>query len=346
MRNSLDLEHGVVEMAHGSGGAASAELTVQLFLPAFAESGCDTSELAKSDDGAVLGAMSGEIVIATDSHVISPLFFSGGDIGCLSVFGSVNDVAVMGAMPKHLTVGFILEEGFPLADLQRIATSMGKAAKQCGVSIATADTKVVGRGQADGIYITTTCLGVREGSYRFDFSQVEQGDAVLVSGSIGDHGAAILLAREDLGLQGEICSDCQPVHGLVQHLLENGVKPKFMRDPTRGGLATVLHEVVTACGKGIAIEEKCIPVREQVRAVSELLGLDPLYFACEGRVVLVVKKADAEKAITLMNEHEAGTEAVIIGHVSDGQPMLVLETLLGAKRVMHRLSGDQLPRIC
>jgi len=341
MSRSLDFKHGVVELAHGSGGRASALLTKELFLPALTN-----TELAKGDDGAVFEVEAGRLVVSTDSHVISPLFFPGGDIGSLSVFGSVNDVAVMGAKPRHLTAGFILEEGYPLTDLKRIAESMGRAAKACAVSVIAADTKVVKRGEADGVFITTTCIGVMPEGLNLDASNIQSGDQVLISGSMGEHGAAVLASREDLGFHAAIESDSQPVHGLVKALLDSGAKIHFMRDPTRGGVATVLNEVVNMADKGIKIDEQALPVREPVRAVSELLGLDPLYFACEGRVVVICAAADAEQALKVMQAHPAGLGSVNIGEVVDGLPHLTVRNSWGGERIVNMLAGDQLPRIC
>ncbi len=341
MGRSLNLKHGVVELAHGSGGRASALLTKELFLPALAN-----AELCKADDGAVFAVEAGRLVVSTDSHVISPLFFPGGDIGSLSVFGSVNDVAVMGAKPQHLTAGFILEEGYPLADLKRIAESMGQAAKACGVSVIAADTKVVKRGEADDVFITTTCIGLMPEGLNLDASNIQSGDQVLISGSMGEHGAAVLASREDLGLHAAIESDSQPVHGLVNALLNSGAKIHFMRDPTRGGVATVLNEVVNMAGKGIKMDEQVLPVREPVRAVSELLGLDPLYFACEGRVVVICAAADAEQTLKVMQAHPAGLGSVNIGEVVDGLPHLTVRNSWGGERIVNMLAGDQLPRIC
>ncbi len=341
MSRRLDLNKGVVELAHGSGGRASALLTKELFLPALA-----TPELLKADDGAVLETGAGRMVVSTDSHVISPLFFPGGDIGCLSVFGSVNDVAVMGAKPLYLTAGFIIEEGFPLADLKRIADSMGQAARDCGVSVVAADTKVVKRGEADGLFITTSCIGEMAEGLNLDAFGIQAGDRVLVSGPIGDHGAAILAARQELGLQADIHSDCQPVHDLVQTLIASGVQLKFMRDPTRGGVATVLNEITALAGLGIEIDEQLLPLRREVQAVSELLGLDPLYFVCEGRVVLICAAADAAQTLQLLQGHPAGQGAAIIGEVVDGLSQLVVKNGWGGRRIVNMLSGDQLPRIC
>lgn len=341
MSRRLDLVNGVVELAHGSGGRASSQLTRELFQPCLGN-----PEIDKSDDGAVLSVEAGRMVVATDSHVISPLFFPGGDIGSLAVHGSVNDVAVMGARPKHLTAGFIIEEGFALRDLKRIAESMGEAARGCGVDVVAADTKVVKRGEADGIYITTTCIGMVPEDVHLDAVNIKAGDKILISGSIGDHGAAIMACREELGLSGELVSDSAPLHELTQALLESGATVHFMRDPTRGGVATVLNEVAAMCGLGMEIREQALSVKEPVRAVSELLGLEPLYFACEGRVVVVCTADGAEKALAAMQSHPAGKDAAIIGEVADGLPHLVVNNGWGGKRIVNMLTGDQLPRIC
>ena len=342
MIGGLDIESGVVDLSHGAGGKASAQLVEQIFRPAFAN-----EYLNQMDDGALLPSPGERLVVSTDSFVVSPIFFPGGDIGSLSIHGSVNDVAVMGAMPRYMTAGFILEEGLPLSTLKRIADSMAAAARVCGVALVAADTKVVKHGEADQIFITTTCVGTVSDSVNVDAGQIRAGDQVLVSGTIGDHGATILTSRGDLGLDANLESDSQSIHDLVQDMLASGAQLRFLRDPTRGGAATVLNEVAEQTGLGICIREADIPLTDGVRAVSELLGLDPLYLACEGRLVAICDPADAEQLLQLMRAHAKGKNAAVIGEVSaDARHPLVLQTAWGSKRIVPMLTGEQMPRIC
>lgn len=342
MIGGLDIESGVVDLSHGAGGKASAQLVEQIFRPAFAN-----EYLNQMDDGALLPGSGERQVVSTDSFVVSPIFFPGGDIGSLSIHGSVNDVAVMGAMPRYMTAGFILEEGLPLSTLKRIVDSMAAAARVCGVALVAADTKVVKHGEADQIFITTTCVGTVSDSVNVDAGQIRAGDQVLVSGTIGDHGATILTSRDDLGLDANLESDSQSIHDLVQDMLASGAQLRFLRDPTRGGTATVLNEVAEQTGLGICIREADMPLTDGVRAVSELLGLDPLYLACEGRLVAICAPADAEQLLQLMRAHAKGKNAAVIGEVSaDARHPLVLQTAWGSKRIVPMLTGEQMPRIC
>jgi len=338
----LDIEHGIVDLSFGAGGLASAQLTREIFQPHFSNPVLDAL-----GDAAVLGMPAGRLVVSTDSHVISPLIFPGGDIGSLSVHGSVNDVAMMGAKPLWMTAGFIIEEGLPLKLLKHLAGSMAAAAKEAGIAVVAGDTKVVKRGEADGLYINTTCIGVVEEGVEIGPGRAQAGDVVIISGPIGDHGATIMAAREELGLTTELKSDSQPMHGLVAALLGAGVDIHAMRDPTRGGMATALNEIAAASQVGIEIDEAALPVREGVRAVAELLGLDPLYFACEGRLVAICAEAGAEQLLAVMRSHPKGEGAAIIGRVTDLADMpLILNSMSGGRRIVAMLTGEQMPRIC
>ena len=338
----LDLFQGQVEMAHGAGGRAMAQLIEEMFAASFAN-----DWLAQGDDGTVLPRPEGRLVLATDCHVVSPLFFPGGDIGSLSVHGSINDVAVMGARPLYLTAGFILEEGLPLDTLGRIVDSMARASFDAGVPVVAGDTKVVERGHGDGVFITTTAVGeLREGP-AYSGRNARPGDAILVSGSIGDHGMAIMAQRENLGFASSIVSDSAALHGLVATLMASGAELHVLRDPTRGGLATTLNEIATQSGVGMMLDEQSIPVEAEVAAACELLGLDPLYVANEGKLVVVVAGRDAGLAYAALRSHPLGRQAAIIGAVNaDEQCFVQMTTALGGRRMVDWLSGEQLPRIC
>ena len=342
----LDLKHGRVDMNHGAGGRASAQLIEQLFARAF-----DNPALREGNDGAVLPAPPAghRLVLATDAHVISPLFFPGGDIGALSVHGTVNDVAMMGAQPLYLSASFILEEGLPLADLKRIVDSMAAAAREAGVAIVTGDTKVVEQGHGDGVFISTTGAGWLPPGRRLSGDLARPGDVVLVSGPIGDHGVAVLSKRESLEFETEIVSDSAALNGLTAAMLaavpEGSVR--VLRDPTRGGLATTLNEIARQSGTGITLDEAKIPVRAQVEAACELLGLDPLYVACEGRLVAICAPDAADPLLAAMHAHPLGQQAARIGLVTDDPHRFVqMATRFGGRRVVDWLSGEQLPRIC
>lgn len=342
MSRKLDLEHGFIDLSFGAGGMASAQLTREIFAPEFSNPILDRME-----DGAVIDMPAGRLVVSTDSHVISPIFFPGGDIGSLAIHGSVNDVAMMGARPLHMSVGFIIEEGVPFSTLKRIAVSMGAAAREAGITIVAADTKVVKRGEADQLYITSTCFGVVSDDVSIGADRARAGDKVIVSGSIGDHGAAVMASREELSLTSDLKSDSQSLHDLVAAMLASGADIHVMRDPTRGGLATSLNEIASTSGVGIEIDEQAIPVREGVRAVSELLGLDPLYFACEGRLVAICAADSADGLLATMRDHPKGCDASIIGEVTDRNEIpLILRSAFGGSRIVSVLTGDQMPRIC
>jgi hydrogenase expression/formation protein HypE len=285
--------------------------------------------------------------MATDSHVVSPLFFPGGDIGCLSVHGTINDVAVMGARPLWLSAGFILEEGFPLADLARIVESMARASREAGVPVVTGDTKVVEQGKGDGVFITTTGVGVVPEGVHLSGNRARPGDVLLVSGTLGDHGMAIMAQRESLGFTSPIVSDTAALHGLVAAMLATGADLRTLRDPTRGGLATTLNEIARQSKVGMMLQEPAIPVDAPVQAACEFLGLDPLYVANEGKLVAVVAPRDAERVLAAMREHPLGRRAARIGEVvADDHHFVQMTTGFGGKRIVDWLTSEQLPRIC
>lgn len=329
-------------MAHGAGGKATQTLIEALFLEAFRN-----PLLAPLEDQAVFSVEGVRLAFTTDSFVVSPLFFPGGNIGDLAVNGTVNDLAVSGARPLYLSAGFILEEGFPVADLQRIVQSMAAAAATAGVVIATGDTKVVQRGKADGCFINTAGVGVLERPVSLGAAHVQPGDAVLVSGPIGDHGITIMLARGELDIVSDMTSDTAPLTDLVACLLNATPAVRCLRDATRGGVATILNEVALVANVAVVVDERMIPVRAAVRGACELLGIDPLYVACEGRLVAMVAGPAADTALQALRSHPLGKDAAIIGTVKDDPPGLVLlKTQFGGTRILDMLVGDPLPRIC
>lgn len=331
-----------VLLGHGSGGKLSAELIRDVFLPAFGN-----PALSRLDDQAILTLNGGRLAFTTDSFVVKPLFFPGGDIGSLAVHGTINDLAMGGATPLYLSAAFIVEEGFAIHDLRRIANSMHDAAAAAGVQIVTGDTKVVERGKGDGLFITTTGIGTVRNGIDLSSNRAQPGDKVLLSGSIGDHGIAILAYREGLEFESTIASDSAALHTLASDMLDVSDQVRCMRDPTRGGLSSTCNEIAAQSHVGIELQEQNIPVKEQVRGACELLGLDPMYVANEGKLVAIVGARDAERVLEAMRRHPLGREAQIIGTVSGNDPSLVtMETLLGTKRIVDMLSGDQLPRIC
>ncbi len=332
-----------VLLAHGGGGKMTQQLIEKVFMPAF-----NNPFLKQQHDGAVLNVAGAKLAFTTDSYVVQPLFFPGGDIGSLAVYGTVNDLAMCGAKPLYLSAGFILEEGFPMELLWKIVQSMKAAAEMTGIQIVTGDTKVVDRGKGDGIFINTSGVGVIEHHLTIAPSQVKPGDAILLGGDIGRHGMAILATRENLKFETQIESDCAPLQKIVAKLLEAGIEVHCLRDLTRGGLASALCEIAEASGHQIQILEKNIPVLEQVRGACEILGLDPLYVANEGRFIAFVPEAQAEKALQIMRtESPAGITPQKIGIVKTGQAGWVTAvTSIGTERVVDRLSGEQLPRIC
>ncbi|MCC7221295.1 MAG: hydrogenase expression/formation protein HypE [Candidatus Contendobacter sp.] len=338
----LDVKNGCIELSHGGGGRAMAQLIEELFLAAF-----DNDWLRAQDDCARLPACGGRLVMATDSHVVSPLFFPGGDIGCLSVHGTINDVAMSGAQPLYLAATFILEEGFPLADLKKIVDSMAQAARRAGVSIVTGDTKVVERGKGDGVFITTTGVGVIPPGVEISASRAKPGDVILISGALGDHGMAVLSQRENLSFDSPIVSDTAALHELVAVMIQATPGIHCLRDPTRGGLGSALNEIAQQSGVGMRLREAAIPVHEPVRALCEFLGLDPLYVANEGKLLAICPAELAETVRATLRGHPLGQEAAIIGEVvEDRHGFVEMETTFGGRRLVDWLSGEQLPRIC
>ena len=329
-------------LGHGSGGRMTAELLARCFLPAFRNEFLD-----KRDDQAVLNLGGARVAFTTDSYVVTPLFFPGGDLGDLAVNGTVNDLAMAGAQPLYLGAAFILEEGFPLAHLERIVASMRKAAEAAGVLLVTGDTKVVERGKADGCFVTTTGLGLVAHDRTISADRARPGDLVILSGAIAEHGVAIMAERADLELEAPVASDTAALHRLVLEMVGTGADIHCLRDPTRGGVATALNELAQQSAVGIVLDETAITVREPVRGVCELLGLDPLYVANEGKLLAVVPRADAERVVAAMHRHPEGREARVVGEVvADTARLVVLKTTVGGRRIVDMLPGEQLPRIC
>jgi len=329
-----------VSLAHGNGGRLMRELIEQVFKRRLGRDSLDTDS-----DAVAMPLGEGEPIITTDGFTVQPLEFPGGDIGSLAVHGTVNDLSVAGADPLYLTLNAFIEEGLPIETLDRLITSMAVAAREAGVHILAGDTKVVPRGQGGGLYLATTGVGLRPAGLQLGMDRIRDGDVILVSGPVGDHGIAVMLAREQFGLRGDVTSDSACVLPLTQALRAlPGVR--FMRDPTRGGLATVMHEIREATGFGVRLRAADVPVRDPVGAVCEMLGYDPLYLACEGRVVAVLAPEAAEQALALWRSMPAGAEAALIGQVSAAAGRVVLETALGGERVLEELEDDPLPRIC
>ncbi len=332
-----------VTLSHGSGGKASHTLLDALILPAFHNPLLDGS----ADAALLVTGGAGRIAMTTDSYVVSPLFFPGGDIGKLAVHGTINDLAVSGARPIALSVALILEEGLEIATLQRVIDSMAFAARDAGVPIVTGDTKVVNRGKADGMFITTTGVGVVNDELLLSPDAVRPGDAVIVSGYIGDHGMAVMLAREALELEADIVSDSAPLHSLVADLLRAAPGTRVMKDPTRGGVGTALNEIAARAQVGISVDEESVPVRVAVRGACEILGLDPLHIANEGKLIAIVPKSQAIAALEALRAHPLGADAAIVGEVlAEPVSMVLLRTGIGGSRVLDMLVGDPLPRIC
>jgi hydrogenase expression/formation protein HypE len=331
-----------IALAHGNGGRFMRELIDEVFARHLANPALDVHAdavpLPMSPGG-------GDLMLTTDGFTVQPLEFPGGDIGSLAVHGTTNDLAVSGARPLFLSLNAFIEEGIEITLLERVVASLARAAREVGVQVAAGDTKVVRRGEGGGIYLATTGVGVRPAGLRLGLDRIQPGDRVLVSGSVGDHGIAVMLAREQFGLRGDLRSDAASVLPLTEALLPlPGLR--FMRDPTRGGLATVLHEVCHRTGTGVRVLEPAVPVRDPVRAVCEMLGYDPYYLACEGRVVAVVAPQDAGPALAAWRALPQGRDAQVIGTVSDGRPQVVLQTEIGGERVLEELEDDPLPRIC
>jgi hydrogenase expression/formation protein HypE len=331
-----------ITMSHGAGGKATQTLIEAIFLNAFRN-----PSLEPLEDAARLTVGGARVAMTTDSYVVSPLFFPGGDIGDLAVNGTVNDLATSGGVPLFLSAGFILEEGFPVEALGRIVGSMRAAADAAGVQIVTGDTKVVERGKADGCYINTTGVGVIEHDLDLGVANARPGDAIIVSGPIGDHGVTIMLARGELDIEADVTSDTAPLNGLVAGLMSAAPGVRALRDATRGGVATILNEIAKAANVGVLVSENDIPVRAEVRGAAELLGIDPMYVACEGRLIAVVDGAAANRALVALRAHPLGEQAAVIGHVTADPPGIVqLKTAFGGRRIVDLLVGDPLPRIC
>lgn len=342
-RRKLDIRTGRVDMSHGAGGRAMAQLITDIFHAAL-----DNPWLRQNNDQAAFDVTANRMVMSTDAYVVSPLFFPGGDIGSLAVHGTVNDIAMAGAQPLHLSASFILEEGFPLADLQRIAGSMGAAARAAGVAVVTGDTKVVERGKADGVFISTTGLGTVPPGVALSGERCRPGDAVILSGSIGDHGVAVMSKRQNLTFDTEILSDSAPLHDLVARMVATGGHAlRTMRDPTRGGLAAALNELAQQANVGFVLEESAVPVKPAVAAACELLGLDPLHIANEGKLIAIVAPGAAGDMLQAMRGHPLGRDAAVIGEVvADDHRFVQMTTSFGGGRIVDWLSGEQLPRIC
>ena len=331
-----------ITMSHGAGGKATQTLIEAIFLDGFRN-----PLLEPLEDAARLQVSGARLALTTDSYVVSPLFFPGGSIGDLAVNGTVNDLAVSGATPLFLSAGFILEEGFPVADLTRIVADMREAADAAGVQVVTGDTKVVEKGKADGCYINTAGVGAVEHELDLGVASARPGDAIIVSGPIGDHGVTIMLARGELDIEADVISDTAPLNGLVAGLLSAAPGVRALRDATRGGVATILNEIAKAANVGVLVNENDIPVRPEVRGAAELLGIDPMYVACEGRLVAVVRRDQADQSLAALRAHPLGEQAAVIGHVTADPPGIVqLKTAFGGTRIVDLLVGDPLPRIC
>ena len=340
-RRPMRLHDDVITSAHGAGGKASQALLNSVIFPAFEMVGA-------AMDGAVLKCdPDHDLVVTTDSFVVTPRRFPGGSIARLAVNGSINDLAVMGATPRWMTVAFVIEEGFEIQEFRELVAELALAALDAGVAIVTGDTKVVGRGAADGIYVTTTGVGTRARHIKIDPDAVRAGDSVIVSGTLGDHGIAVLQARGELDISSNITSDCAPLHTLVEALLTSGANTRWMRDPTRGGVASSLNELAMDTELGVRLNETSLPISRTVRGVCGLLGLDPLYVANEGKLLAVVSSETADTALEALKAHPFGRDSAVIGEITSENPgIVVLETLFGGTRVVDMLVGDPLPRIC
>lgn len=338
----IDLAHGVIDMTYGSGGRATADLIEQLFAKYFHNQWLD-----QGHDGAVLPATKRPIVTSCDGHVVQPLFFPGGDIGRLAVCGTVNDVAMCGARPLYLTASFILEEGLSLQDLERIVSSMAQACQEAGVSIVTGDTKVVEKEHGDGIFIATTGIGEKLTDTVITGKMAKPGDKVLISGTMGDHGMTIMSLRENMSFGTDLQSDTAPLNKLVEKVLAVAPHTHVLRDPTRGGLATTLNEIASESEVSILLQEEAIPVKDEVVGACEFLGLDPLYVANEGKMIVICPAQEAEAALAAMRTDPLGKDAAIIGdvHATD-KGFVEMQTLMGGRRMVDWLNGEQLPRIC
>ena len=338
----LDIKNGIVNISHGSGGLAMTQLIDELFVKHF-----DNELLNQANDQAIFNVEAGRIAMSVDCHVISPLFFPGGDIGSLSIHGTINDVAMSGAKPLYLTAGFILEEGYPLADLEKIVISMAKAAKDAGVGIITGDTKVVEKGNGDGVFITTTGVGIVPKGVNISGDRAQVGDAVIVNGTMGDHGVVIMSSRANLEFETSLESDSAALHTLVADMVKVAPDIHCLRDPTRGGLAATLNELALQSDVGVKLYESEIPIKAGVLSSCELLGLDQLYVANEGKLVCICSQDDANKLLETMQAHPLGKDAAIIGEViKDNNNFVQMKTKFGGTRIVDWISGEQFPRIC
>lgn len=332
----------IITLAHGSGGKLTHELIKKIFYKHF-----NNEILLQQGDSSILKKMYGKIAVTTDSYVINPVFFPGGDIGKLSICGTINDLAVSGAKPLYITVGFIIEEGLEISELERIVISMVQTAKGCGVQIIAGDTKVVERGRGDKIYINTTGIGVFENDLDLSGARIEDGDKIIISGTLGDHGITILCEREELNFQSKIESDCNSMHLLIKDILNITEGVKFIRDVTRGGLATTLNEIIEEKDMSILLDKNSIPVREEVEVICELLGLDPLYIANEGKIVVIVSKEECYKVLQIMKNNPLGKNAAIIGEViKDNEEKVYLKTEINGTRILGMSEEELIPRIC
>jgi hydrogenase expression/formation protein HypE len=343
IRRKLDLKNGRVDLSHGAGGRAMAQLIEDIFHAAF-----DNDWLRAGNDQAAFEVAAGRMVMTTDAYVVSPIFFPGGDIGSLAVNGTINDIAMAGARPLYLSASFVIEEGFPLAELKRVAASMGEAARVAGAPIVTGDTKVVERGKADKVFVSTAGIGVAPPGINLSSDTVRPGDIVIVSGTIGDHGVAVMSKRENLEFETQILSDTAPLHGLVADMVKAaGPGLRVMRDPTRGGLAATLNELAHQSGVGFSIEEEAIPIRAEVAAACEFLGLDPLNVANEGKLVAIVSPEFADALLAAMKANPLGLGSSVIGRAAeDANRFVEMRTAFGGGRIVDWLAGEQLPRIC
>lgn len=343
VKRRLDIRNGRVDLSHGAGGRAMGQLIEDIFHKAF-----DNDWLRAGNDQSAFSVPAGRMVMTTDGYVVSPLFFPGGNIGSLAVHGTINDIAMSGARPLYLSASFIIEEGFAFADLDRIAQTMGEASREAGVPIITGDTKVVERGKADGVFISTAGIGILPEGIDMRSNAARPGDAVIVSGTIGDHGVAVMSKRENLEFETDIVSDTASLHGLTAAMVAAGGQAiRLMRDPTRGGIAATLNEIANQSQVGFRIDEESIPLRPEVAGACEFLGLDPLNVANEGKLVAIVAPDRAAAVLAAMRAHPLGLQAAIIGHVvEDPHCFVQMETSFGGGRIVDWLSGEQLPRIC
>lgn len=333
----------IITLAHGSGGKTTNKLIDKLFYKYF-----NNELLSQKNDSTVLPFINGKIAMSTDSFVINPIFFEGGDIGKLSICGTVNDICMSGAKPLYISVGFIIEEGLSINDLEKIVQSMAKTANEAGVKIVTGDTKVVERGSCDKIYINTTGIGIIEEDNKYlSGDKVKPGDKIIISGTLGDHGMCIMNKRENLGFESNIKSDCCLLNELIKDILSASKNVRVLRDPTRGGLATTLNEIIEYSNVSMEIQEDDIPVKEEVAAMCDILGMDPLFIANEGKLVVIVDKNDADNVLSIMKKNPVGEGSVLLGEViNDGKNKLYLKTNIGGKRIINMPEGEILVRIC